>query len=451
MNYSQKNANTLAAMQSINSALSDLKIEGDDLIYNGQRVNISKFDINLLMGDALPFESQLTTLTPNDVYKIISLHAITLASKTPALTSNKNEAELEALKQKNPRLNNIVITTRELPNGSKQEYINIVDSEGKDHLLYNMYNVDLMQMYMEALTKFGSSDITPEQLFEVFRERCTEVDLEDTYDMAHRSGTSEEFRTKMEDYEKKHQDDKHYALGNEENNILISNDHTVTSYERDKEGNLVQKDFGNSAIRDGELNTGDNATTTSAGTGGNSEPTPPEPTPTAPATPSAEEGLNVNEQDAAVALKEEARVIKLISQEEFYRLISSSVDLTEEELKQVQLFNSYLEDLMVYRDYLLPELREILAKFEYVMAQYATANEEELNQNQQTELNKYYEMQDNIEKRVLKSDNVNLENEVQKLKLVMPEKEGKTNSVAIILIMSALVIIMGIVAVVIGR
>ncbi len=106
---------------------------------------------------------------------------------------------------------------------------------------------------------------------------------------------------------------------------------------------------------------------------------------------------------------------------------------------------------MVYRDYLLPELREILAKFEYVMAQYATANEEELNQNQQTELNKYYEMQDNIEKRVLKSDNVNLENEVQKLKLVMPEKEGKTNSVAIILIMSALVIIMGIVAVVIGR
>ncbi len=80
MNYSQKNANTLAAMQSINSALSDLKIEGDDLIYNGQRVNISKFDINLLMGDALPSESQLSTLTPNDGYKIITSHAVTSAS-----------------------------------------------------------------------------------------------------------------------------------------------------------------------------------------------------------------------------------------------------------------------------------------------------------------------------------------------------------------------------------
>ncbi len=450
MNYTEKNKNTLAAMQSINSALSDLKIEGDDLIYNGQRVNISNFDINLLMGDALPFESQLTTLTPNDVYKIISLHAITLASKTPTLATNKNEAELQALQQKNPNLKNVVITTRELPNGSKQEYINIVDSEGVDHLLYNMYNVDLMQMYMEALSKYGSSDITPEQLYEVFKERCTEIQLEDTYDMSRRSGTSEEFKTKMDDYERQHLDDKHYALGNEENNILISNDHTVTSYERDDDGNLVQKDFSNSAIRDGELNTRDNVTTSGTSSSGG-DTAPAEPAPETPEEPSAEESLSVNEEDAIAHLKEEAIAIKLISQEEFYRLISSSVELTEEELKQIQLFNSYLEDLMVYRDYLLPELRDILAKFEYLMGQYAVANDEELNENQRDELTKYYEMQENIEKRLITDNNVSIDNEIQKLRLVMPEKEGKTNSVVIILIMSALVVIMGIVAVVIGR
>ena len=350
----------------------------------------------------------------------------------------------------NNQLNNIVITTRELPNGSKQEYINIVDSEGKDHLLYNMYNVDLMQMYMEALTKFGSSDITPEQLFEVFRERCTEVDLEDTYDMAHKSGTSEEFKTKMEDYEKKHIDDKHYALGNEENNILISNDHTVTSYERDTDGNLVQRDFANSANQNS--NTGENSSqSTSEAASGTTPPENTEVTENVQEVMNTEGELSVNEQDEITHLKEEAIVIKLISQEEFYKLISSTTLLSEEEVKQIQLFNSYLEDLMVYRDYLLPELREILAKFEYVMSEYAVANEEELNQNQKTELNKYYEMQDNIEKRVLTNDNVNLENEVQKLKLVMPEKEGKTSSVAIVLIMSALVVIMGIIAVVVGR
>ena len=155
MNYTQKNMNTLAAMQSINSALSDLKIEGDELVYNGQRVNISKFDMSLLMGDQLPFESQLANLTPEDVYKIISLHAVTMESQTPTKqAASKNEAELEALKEKNPKLKNVVISSREGENGSKEEYINIVDTEGRDHLLFNVYKVDLIQMYMEALNKY---------------------------------------------------------------------------------------------------------------------------------------------------------------------------------------------------------------------------------------------------------------------------------------------------------
>ena len=115
MNYTEKNMTTLATMQGISSALSELKIEGDELVYNGQRVNISKFDMSLLMGDQLPFESQLANLTPEDVYKIISLHAVTMESQTPTKqAASKNEAELEALKEKKILGYNKTIEDKEL-------------------------------------------------------------------------------------------------------------------------------------------------------------------------------------------------------------------------------------------------------------------------------------------------------------------------------------------------
>ena len=72
MNYSKKNMGTLLNMQGINEALTALAIDGDELVYGNRRVNVSKFDIELLMGDSLPFESQLTTLTPEDVFKIMA-------------------------------------------------------------------------------------------------------------------------------------------------------------------------------------------------------------------------------------------------------------------------------------------------------------------------------------------------------------------------------------------
>ena len=425
MNYSKKNMGTLLSMQGINEALTALAIDGDELVYGNRRVNISKFDIELLMGDSLPFESQLTTLTPEDVFKIISLHAITLENKGLEKEETKNETELKALQERNPKLSNIVISYRETPLGRKEEYINIVDSNGVDHLLHNVYNADIIYLYKEALNRYGSVDITPEQLFESFKRNCIEVPLEDTYDMTHREGTSKEFITKMEDFESKHLGDKHYALGNEDNDILISNDHTVTSYTKDKQGNLIQNDFGDSTRENGEI-------AGSEGTSDNVQTEEPSP-------------LAANESEGVMITPETIKAIDLISEKEFYELINSARALTEEETKQLDLFNSYLEDLILYKDYLLPELRNILARFEEVMEKFAVT--EGLNNNQTTELDAYYQMQNNVEKRIINDNNVSLDNEIQRLKLAMPEQQGNVNPTAIILIMSGIVMLMGVIAV----
>ena len=88
---------------------------------------------------------------------------------------------------------------------------------------------------------------------------------------------------------------------------------------------------------------------------------------------------------------------------------------------------------MIYRDYLLPKLRDILARFENTIMNFELAEEETLNQNQQRELAKYYELRQ-------KKDEIELENrektkeEVMRLEYKLPENynSGHVNYIAII-------------------
>ena len=58
--------------------------------------------------------------------------------------------ELKALQERNPKLSNIVISYRETPLGRKEEYINIVDSNGVDHLLHNVYKLDCISKFLNT-------------------------------------------------------------------------------------------------------------------------------------------------------------------------------------------------------------------------------------------------------------------------------------------------------------
>lgn len=49
--------------------------EGNYLVYNGEKVDISHFNINCLNAPGNPFMSSIDNLSPNDVFKIIKLHA----------------------------------------------------------------------------------------------------------------------------------------------------------------------------------------------------------------------------------------------------------------------------------------------------------------------------------------------------------------------------------------
>lgn len=52
--------------------------EGKYLVYNGEKVDISHFDINCLNAPGNPFRSSLDSLSPSDVFRIIKLHSFSV-------------------------------------------------------------------------------------------------------------------------------------------------------------------------------------------------------------------------------------------------------------------------------------------------------------------------------------------------------------------------------------
>ena len=429
MNFIDKNKQVLEYLKSLNGNYNHLIIMGNELIYNGKKARIDLFDISLLLNEQLPLLSNIQSLSEEDIFSIINVHSITLESKQKS-NEEKNEKELEALKEKNPNLKNITISTKKNEYGENEEYINIVDSHGFDRVLHNYYKLDLFKLYEEALNTYQSSSITPEQLYEVFRRRCKEVDLTASYEINNRINTSEEFKAKMNNFDRNHTGDYSHALVNEEHDIIISNDHTVTSYEKDRYGNLVQNDFKNSL---------DNNSLQDNKVASNLEQ---EVTPLN--VNASENGLSINESDE--------KIIDLISEEKFYQLINSPSPLSTEQNEQVSLFNSYLEELLLYKEYLLPELKDILARFEIAMNNLSVQEENQLNENQLNELRTYYNMLEFKEQKVKELNGKNLELQVKKLVLKKPKEEaGSVSLVLVMIIVAGALIIAGFMAYMIAR
>lgn len=405
-NFSETNKKLLVDLIMANPQLNELNMEGNTLIYNNETVDLSNFNLVDLINSETYLGGQIENLSSEDVFRIIRLHALTLTSEQPQVEQNNkfntsNENQLQVIKEVNPLLKNVTISYKKNEYGGNDEYINIVDSNGKDHLLYNYANSDIIQIYKDLINKTGNLNITPEELYTECLRKLKEVSLRDTHDILNDGKTSEEFSTKVEQFEKSHRQDKHYSLGNEEHDILISNDHTVSSFSTNEYGDMVQQNHKSGNVSEEN----ENYTVQ---------------------TEQNEEIVNNSEQDEEVK-------VQLISEEEFYHLINSEMSLSQKEQEQVDLFNSYLGELMIYRDYLLPKLRDILARFENTIMNFELAEEETLNQNQQRELAKYYELRQ-------KKDEIELENrektkeEVMRLEYKLPENynSGHVNYIAII-------------------
>ena len=338
MNIIEVNRNTLAALYEKNSSSFDgITLDGNMLKYGNEEVDISKYNINDLLTDNENFAASLGSLSPEDVFKIIRLHATLLGTskgitRGPAKSEDDSQQKIEEIKLENPLLKSISIAYKD-DEGIKREYINIVGSDGKDHLFPNDRNVNVFMIYDFLKLQKGGTDVTPDELIDAVYRKLYDVHLSTAEDLRDKDSTSVDFKNKIERINEPYKDSKTVSVvGDEKHDIAIISDmddptnHKVVTFNQNKFGDLVVNQHGNDASED-------------------------------------EYKMKQVDEVYDKEQDEEEVVALLINTQEFYDLINSPKLLTEEERNSVNLYYGYLGDLMMYEDYLVPELRKMLQDF----------------------------------------------------------------------------------------
>lgn len=406
------NANTLAVLYKQSpSSFDGITLEGSMLKYNGEEVNISGFNINDLLADNNNFAASLESLSPEDVFKIIRLHATLLGNnntvaKGKEQTEDESQKKIETIKQENPLMRNISIVHKN-DEGIKREYINIVDSTGKDHLFPNDRNVNVFDIYDLLKLQYGDN-VTPDQLIEAVYRKLYDVRLNTAENLMDKESTSEEFANKLERVNEPYKNDKSTdVVASEEHDIAIIADkddpgnHRVVTFDQNEFGDLLVNQHDQNVVGTDTISR--TATDTSL--------------------VGSESGIDetVDSNNEVFEKDEEKIEALLIQTQEFYDLLNSPEQLTEEQRNSVNLYYGYLGDLIIYEDYLVPELRKMLLDFRaYVYElQYGDVHVP-LNEKQREAITKLEEMEQVEE---LDQDNLSLdkvEDSVKKLQRIRP-------------------------------
>ncbi len=409
------------------NSVNELRLEGGYLIYGKESVDISEFDLNYLLTNSPEFASGLGSLSSEDVFRIIRLHSMILGSKGLKQDDNKKKAEdkLEIIKQENPLMRNITVVTR--PNGvGIDEFFNITDSKGENHLYKNDVNVDIFTIY-ERLKAMKGNDVTPDELIAEIDRKLYEIRLTQVEDMGP-DKVSEDFENKMNRVNDPYKTSfSHNVMGNEENDIAIvadlrdSGSNQIKTFDNDQ-GDLVINSHGQNV----------NETVTSAVQGAESTVVADETT----VSQDKESDKQVKEN------KEEEQRIQLIPFEDFKKLyaINNTGDFTEEERKQVDLYYAFLGDLILYEDYLVPELKQILAQLRQFITELEI-NLEDISQatKRQTEIiNKRRELENKTKEKEISTD---LDKEQEYVKKLMYQKPNDSGSVATVQVITMILIV----------
>ena len=410
MNTLSVNANTLAVLyEQSPTSFEGITLEGKMLKYRDEEVDISEFNINDLLTDNNNFASSLGSLSPEDVFKIIKLHATLLESLTISRETTKEEEskkKIEIIKQENPLMRNISVVNKN-DQGIKREYINIVDSTGKDHLFPNDRNVNVFDIYDLLKLQYGDS-VTPDQLIDAVYRKLYDVRLDTAEDLLDRETTSEDFANKLKKVNDPYRNDKNTdVVASEDHDIAIIADkddpsnHRVVTFEQNEFGDLVVNQHDQNVIGTDTISMNGTSSSVVGSSNGVDK--------------TVESNNEIFEKDG------EKITVLLLQTKEFYELLNSPEKLNEEQRNSINLYYGYLGDLIIYEDYLVPELRKMLQDFRnYVYElQYGDVHVP-LNEKQREAITKLEEMEQVEE---LSNDNLNpdkIDDSIKKLQRIRP-------------------------------
>ena len=366
----------------------DLKLNGTILSYNGKQINLKNINIDYLLNQNPRFKKELPNLNPEAIFNILKLHL----DYTKAENA-KQEKKAKEYIDSTPLLKQFAIVKRTDSEKNEYNYIHYKDSNGINHILEGCNYKDLFECY-KTIMQNDSMLKTDKEIYELLKEKHNELVLEDLATALVRPNVTEQHLNNL----RKIREDNANAmvlsyevLGNEQHHIYINNGKVIT-IDQDTKGKVIEQ----------------------------------------------KHDTDTKENDVidSITIQDE---IELISFNEYVNLIWNKEYLTNDEKDKIKAFESFLFDIITYKDYLTPELYEIYERWAdfYQRLYYVPVQTEVI----QETLKNYTDMQERSEK-VVKTNHIE---EVMKLERKNPDKKvsGYVSATVYIILIIAIGFVVG--------
>ena len=372
-------------------------IRDNQIGFNGKYIDFTYFDFYDFYAKNPNFKNNLPNLNAEAIFEILQIHAkfYDEENKKQEMTTE----DFDNITKDNEILQKFhLIHNNKKVEGVVKNYIHYQDKSGKNYLLSDTNGEDVLKAY-DALLSSRGQDFTEEELFAYLNSGKKSITLECLNDALMRNNATEEHLNNL-----KLLNDRNHAigntldtpLGNDEEKIYISNGVIIT-FNLNKHNEYVKESH--------EMS-------------GESKDV------------SIESGI----QEEKIVEKNK---IPLISFEEYSDLIFKQSSYTEEEENKIKIFENYIFDVIVYKDYLIPEIYEYYTKV-CNLTNYLYAIKEPT-QNIIDTIKRYEDM-------FARSENVVLENVPEKVaKLIRTNPNlDKAGSTSTAIYITFLIIIIGI-------
>lgn len=372
-------------------------IRDNQIGFNGKYIDFTYFDFYDFYAKNPNFKNNLPNLNAEALFEILQIHAkfYDEENKKQEMTTE----DFDNITKDNEILQKFhLIHNNKKVEGIVKNYIHYQDKSGKNYLLSDTNGEDVLKAY-DALLLSRGQDFTEEELFAYLNSGKKSITLECLNDALMRNNATEEHLNNL-----KLLNDRNHAigntldtpLGNDEEKIYISNGVIIT-FNLNKHNEYVKESH--------EMS-------------GESKDV------------SIESGI----QEEKIVEKDK---IPLISFEEYSELIFKQSPYTKEEENKIKIFENYIFDVIVYKDYLIPEIYEYYTKV-CNLTNYLYAIKEPT-QNIIDTIKRYEDM-------FARSENVVLENVPEKVaKLIRTNPNlDKAGSTSTAIYITFLIIIIGI-------
>lgn len=370
-------------------------IKDNKIGYNGEYIDFSYFDFYDFYSKNINFKNNVSNLNAESIFKILEIHAkfYDEKNKKQEMTSE----DFNEITKNNEILQKFqLIHNNKKVEGIVKDYIRYQDKTGKNYLLCDVNGEDVLKAYETLVTSRGNT-ITEDDLFAFLNNGKKNIKLECLNEALMRNDATEEHLNNL-----KLMNERNHAtgntldtpLGNDEEKIYISNGVVIT-FNLNKHNEYIKESH--------EMSNEDKEISTES---------------------------KIQEEKV-----EEKEKIPLIKFDEYYKLIFKQSPYTKEEDK-IKVFENYIFDVIVYKDYLIPEIYEYYTMFCNLTNQLYEIKDP--TQNIIDTIKRYEDM-------LARSENVVLENVPEKVaKLIRTNPNiDKVGSASMAIYITVLIIVIG--------